>query len=146
MLLVDTNVLVDTANADSPFHSQSHAFLTRQREDRAPWYATWPVIYEFLRVATHRKVLPTPWSATRAWEFVAATLLAAPGFSVLLPTPRHATVAEQTLKEFAGLSGNVMHDLHTAVLLREHGIRRIVTRDVDFHRFRFLEVVDPADA
>ena len=28
--------------------------------------------------------------------------------------------------------------------MREHGIRRIYTRDVDFHRFPFLEVVDPA--
>jgi predicted nucleic acid-binding protein len=27
--------------------------------------------------------------------------------------------------------------------MREHGIARIVTRDTDFHRFGFLEVVDP---
>ena len=36
-----------------------------------------------------------------------------------------------------------IHDAHTAILMREHGIRRIVTRDADFHRFPFLEVVDP---
>jgi predicted nucleic acid-binding protein len=36
-----------------------------------------------------------------------------------------------------------VHDLHTAVLMREHGISRIVTRDADFRRFRFLDVVDP---
>jgi predicted nucleic acid-binding protein len=29
------------------------------------------------------------------------------------------------------------------VLLREHGIARICTRDADFHRFPFLTVVDP---
>ena len=29
--------------------------------------------------------------------------------------------------------------------MREHGIRRIYTRDTDFHRFRFLEVVDPIE-
>ena len=34
-------------------------------------------------------------------------------------------------------------DAHTAVLMREHGIRCIVTRDTDFHRFPFLESVDP---
>ena len=34
-------------------------------------------------------------------------------------------------------------DAHTAILMHEHGIRRIVTRDADFHRFPFLEVVDP---
>jgi uncharacterized protein len=27
--------------------------------------------------------------------------------------------------------------------MREHGIKRIITRDTDFHRFSFLEVVDP---
>jgi len=27
--------------------------------------------------------------------------------------------------------------------MREHGIRRIVTRDTDFHRFPFLESFDP---
>lgn len=29
--------------------------------------------------------------------------------------------------------------------MREHGIKRIYTRDTDFHRFPFLEPVDPAD-
>lgn len=39
-----------------------------------------------------------------------------------------------------------MHVAHTAVLMREHGIERIFTRDTDFHRFPFLETVDPTDA
>jgi predicted nucleic acid-binding protein len=34
-------------------------------------------------------------------------------------------------------------DARTAILMREHGIRRICTRDTDFHRFPFLEVIDP---
>ena len=37
-------------------------------------------------------------------------------------------------------------DAHTAVLMREHGVRRIYTRDTDFHRFPFIEVVDPLQA
>jgi len=36
-----------------------------------------------------------------------------------------------------------MHDLRTAALMREHGIKRIYTRDTDFHRFPFLEPIDP---
>ncbi len=39
--------------------------------------------------------------------------------------------------------GNLAHDLHTTVLMREHGISRICTRDTDFRRFPFLTVVDP---
>ena len=30
-----------------------------------------------------------------------------------------------------------------AILMREHGIRRVTTRDTDFHRFSFLEAIDP---
>ena len=36
-----------------------------------------------------------------------------------------------------------MHDLHTAVLMREHSISRICTPDQDFRQFPFLDVVDP---
>jgi len=41
------------------------------------------------------------------------------------------------------LSGNLLLNAQTAILMKEHGIRTIYTRDTDFHRFPFLEVVDP---
>ncbi len=41
------------------------------------------------------------------------------------------------------LAGNILHDAHTAILMREHGIGRIHTRDAAFHRFDVLDVVDP---
>jgi predicted nucleic acid-binding protein len=41
------------------------------------------------------------------------------------------------------VAGNLVHDAHTAALMREHGIRRIYTRDTDFHRFPFVEPIDP---
>ena len=66
------------------------------------------------------------------------------GLGVLVPTHRHAEVVSEVLNEIPHLSGNLMHDAGTAVLMREHGIGKIVTRDVDFHRFPFLEPVDPS--
>jgi predicted nucleic acid-binding protein len=47
------------------------------------------------------------------------------------------------VEEVPGLAGNLWHDAETASLMREHGIRRICTRDTDFHRFPFLEAIDP---
>jgi predicted nucleic acid-binding protein len=47
------------------------------------------------------------------------------------------------IAEVSHAAGNLMHDVHTAVLMREHGIRRICTRDTDFYGFPFLEVIDP---
>jgi len=70
-------------------------------------------------------------------------LLASPGLGLLIPTPRHADIAGRVIAELPHRAGNLLHDAHTAILMREHGIRRICTRDTDFHQFLFLEVIDP---
>ncbi len=142
MLVVDTNVLVYVADSDSPFHAACRQWLERQRRSADAWYTTWPILYEFLRVTTHPRVMRSPWAVSEAWGFVTA-LLASPGLALLTPTQRHEEVAGQVIAEMPHLAGNLLHDAHTAVLMREHGIRRICTRDTDFHRFPFLEVVDP---
>src|SRR5680860_1096259 len=118
-----------------------------QREERrrgaAPWYVTWSIAYEFLRAVTHPRVLRRPWSSIDAWTYLEA-VLASPGCGVLTPTDRHAATLRSVLDEQGpALAGNIVHDAHTAVLMREHGVRRVATRDTDFHRFPFLEVVDP---
>jgi predicted nucleic acid-binding protein len=56
---------------------------------------------------------------------------------------RHDTGARSVFTEVRDVRGNLVHDAHTAILMREHGIREIYTRDTDFHRFSFLRVVDP---
>jgi len=142
VLAVDTNVLVYAADADSQFHRPCRDWLERQRARPDAWYITWSIIYEFLRVTTHPRVMRRPWSAPAAWEFVSA-LLASPGLGILVPTQRHADVAQDVILELPHLAGNLLHDAHTAILMREHGISRICTRDTDFSRFPFLDVIDP---
>ncbi|MBV9086736.1 MAG: PIN domain-containing protein [Acidobacteriaceae bacterium] len=140
--MVDTNVLVYAADQDSPFHGACRDWLERQRARAEAWYTTWGILYEFVRVTTHLRVMRRPWSAPSAWAFVGA-LLASPGLGVLIHTQRHADVAGEVIAELPHLAGNLIHDAHTAVLMREHGIRRVCTRDTDFHQFPFVEVVDP---
>ena len=142
MVLVDTYVLVYAANSNSPYHQKCRSWLEGQRARSDAWYSTWQIIYEFLRVTTHPRVLRKPWSIGDAWGFVAA-LLASPGLEILVPTSRHADVARKVFEELSFLGGNLVHDAHVAILMREHGIRRICTRDADFHRFPFIEVMDP---
>lgn len=74
MLVVDTNVLVYAADAGSPFHRPCRAWLERQRRLAGAWYSTWAILYEFLRVTTHPRVMRHPWSVQHAWGFVAAVL------------------------------------------------------------------------
>jgi toxin-antitoxin system PIN domain toxin len=142
MFVVDTNVLVYAADEDAPAHAVCRSALEEWRRQRSAWYTTWGIVYEFLRVTTHPRVLRNPWSANKAWEFVDA-VLASPALGILVETDRHGAVVDEVVQETPHLAGNLIHDAHTAILMREHGIRRIYTRDTDFHRFSFLEVVDP---
>lgn len=142
MFVVDTNVLLYAANADAPEHEVCLELLESWRVQPTPWYTTWGILYEFLRVATHPRVFERPWNARDAWRYVEA-LLASPGLRVLSETERHAQIAAEVLLRVPGLAGNLLFDARTAVLMSEHGVRRIYTRDADFHRFSFLEVLDP---
>ncbi len=142
MFLVDTNILVYAADRNSPYYARCSGLLEEWRRQAPAWYSTWAIFYEFLRLVTHPRVLRHPWTATAAWGFV-ESLLASPSLRILTATEQHAAVAAQVFGDLPHLSGNLMHDAHTAVLMREHGVRRIYTRDTDFHRFPFLEPVDP---
>src|SRR5437867_12726284 len=142
MFVVDTNVLVYAADQDALAHKHCRELADGWRRQSSAWYLSWPIVYEFLRVSTHPRVFRKPWPVQRAWQFIEA-LLASPGLGVLLPTGRHAAVAAEVIGELPFLAGNLMHDAHRSVLMREHGIRRVYTRDTDFHRFPFLEPVDP---
>ena len=142
MFVVDTNVLVYAANADAKEHARCRALLEGWRQRGGAWYLTWGICYEFLRVVTHPRVLSHPWTAAEAWGFLAA-VQGSPGLAMLVPTDRHARVLEEVIAEVPQLGGNLVHDTATAVLMKEHGIRRICTRDTDFHRFPFVEPVDP---
>ncbi len=142
MFVVDTNVLVYAADSSAPEHARCRALLERWRRQPGAWYLTWGNCYEFLRVITHPRVLRRPWTSAAAGEFL-AVLQQSPGLSMLVPTDRHAAVLAQVAEEVPIISGNLWHDAETAVLMREHGIRRICTRDTDFARFPFVEIVDP---
>lgn len=142
MLVFDTNVLLYAADEGSEYHEACRHWVEEARRDPSPAFLTWNICYEFLRVSTHRRAFRSPWSPVEAQGFIAA-LLASPGIALLLATRRHSAVLEQTVTELPDVRGNQMHDLHTAVLMREHGVSRICTRDTGFHRFPFLTVVDP---
>lgn len=142
MFVVDTNVLVYAADIRAPEHARCRALLERWRAQPGAWYLTWGNCYEFLRVVTHPRVLRQPWTSEAAGAFL-AVLRESPGLSMLVPTDRHAAVLADVVSEVPMIAGNLWHDAETAVLMREHGIRRICTRDTNFARFPFLEVVDP---
>jgi toxin-antitoxin system PIN domain toxin len=142
MFVVDTNVLIYAANESCTEHGRCRDLLDQWRTQASAWYVTWGILYGFVRVTIHPRVLPHPWETLQAWRFVEA-LIASPSLCVLTETELHAQVCADVLKVVPQLTGNLITDLHVAVLMKEHGIRTIYTRDADFHRFPFLDVRDP---
>lgn len=142
MFVVDTNILVYAVDRAAPLHGVCLAFLEEKRRSAAVWYITWGIAYEFMRVTTHPRVFRQPLSISQAWRFIHA-LTASPAVGLLEPTDRHARIAQAVFEELPHIAGNLVHDATTAILMREHGLRVIYTRDTDFHRFSFLQPVDP---
>lgn len=141
MFVADANILIDAAQHHSPFHAPCKKLVESWRQQGVQWFVTWGICFEFLRVATHPAVYRSPASAAEAWNILDE--LFSSGLSVLAPTSNFSELVGEYLRDNPQTAGNIMHDLHIALLMRDHGLRRIYTRDTDFHRFPFLEVIDP---
>jgi predicted nucleic acid-binding protein len=142
MFVVDTNILAYSADPDSEFYLACRRRVEIWREQTSPWYVTWNICYEFLRLCTHPRVFRRPWTVTQGWRFL-ESIFDSPSAGILLPTARHLALLGEVIAELPQLRGNILHDAHTAVLMREHGIKEIYTHDTDFHRFPFVRVIDP---
>jgi toxin-antitoxin system PIN domain toxin len=145
VFLVDTNILLYAVNPAAPEFRAASAEIERYRRGDQLWFLTWGVIYEFLRVSTHRAVFERPLSLERAVSWIEA-LRAGQGFRLLAETERHFDVIRDLSAKHPRLAGNPVHDLHTAAIMLEHGVAEIRTADTDFHQFPFLRVVNPLSA
>lgn len=142
MFVVDTNLLIYAATRQSPEHQRALSLVDQWRKGDEQFFATWPIVYEFLRLTTHPGAWSRPISFQDAWSFV-QSLLRSPRFGLLVETDRHAGVFDDLARQYPRLAGNIFHDFHTVVLMKEHGITEIRSADMDFHRFGFLRAVNP---
>ncbi len=142
MFVVDTNILIYGTNEDAPEFGVCRRLLEAWCGQPGIRHVTWGILYDFLRITTHPRVLEHPWTVGDAWDFV-EKLLAAPGLSVLTETELHAQIAGQFFRQHRLTSGNLIFDAHTAILTAELGMTKIYTRDTDFHKFSTVKVVDP---
>jgi toxin-antitoxin system PIN domain toxin len=142
--LLDTNVLLGAAFKEAQQHEECLAAVRITLAGRAPWCLSWVNVYEFLRVATHRRVFPNPMPFEQARQQM-DSLLNHPAFTMLQETPRHTEVLAEVAKLSGTVSGNFVHDCHIAALMRENDVKSIVTLDTHFRRFGILEVLGPAD-
>lgn len=83
-----------------------------------------------------------PLSAEQALAFL-TPILTSDLVSILVETARHEDALRATVRDLGRPAGNLFHDVHTAVLMREHGVTEIMTADLDFRKFPFVIATDP---
>ena len=141
-LIIDTNILLYAANNATPQHEGCRGFLQEAVAIGDICFLPENVVYEFLRVATHPRVFPNPLPTSDAVAFLSA-LLAVASFKILSASENHFQILRALVTELGRPSGNFFFGVHTVALMREHGIRRIATADMDFAKFRDLDVISP---
>jgi toxin-antitoxin system PIN domain toxin len=138
---VDVTLLLYASDRASPYHPAAFRFLEERRSQPELFCIAWQTLMSYLRIATHPSIFAEPLSPSEALGNVAA----------LLGLRQVRALSEQegfldVYREIAGtfpVRGNLVPDAHLAAILRQHGIRTLYTRDVDFRRFGFLEIRDP---
>ena len=139
MVLVDTNILLHAINSDSPGCERASFALEGLINSLENWALSWGILYEFLRVATHPRVFPNPWNLDSAYAYV-KDWVSDENCTVIGESHDHNEVLSASMDDVGRLSGNILHDFHHAVLMREHGISEILTLDKDFRVFPWIRI------
>lgn len=137
---VDANILVYAVNEDADEHAPALALLEGLGQGPEIVYLFWPTIIGFLRIVTHRGILPNPLSITDAVQTI-GDLLSRPH----VRTPGESPGFWELYLDTGGARAraNDVPDAHLAALMRQHGVGQIHTRDRGFRRFTGIEVRDP---
>src|SRR5713226_3724984 len=137
---VDANILVYASNQGDPVHPKAIQLIQRLAAGPDLLYLFWPVVLGYLRIVTHPAILPKPLTAREATTN-AEGLLQRPH----VRTPGEADgfweLFRQTSRDQA--RGNEVSDAHLITLMRQHGVRRIYSRDIGLRRYTDVDVVDP---
>jgi len=140
-LTLDANVLLYASDRESTYRGRAIDELERHAAGPEPLYLFWPVVMAYVRISTHPSVFSRPLALSDAVANVERLL-----------RRRHVrTPAEEEgfWRVFAGAAseatarGDLVPDTHIVALMRQHGVRTIVTRDRDFRRFDGIKVRDP---
>lgn len=139
-MLVDANILVYSADRESPFHEQARSWLSEQLGGDRTIGMPWQNLYAFVRIMTGKWAMRNPVEPAAAWQVVEDWL-----DSPLVWTPEpgygHRQIASRLIKRYEP-RGNLLTDTMLASLAIEHGLT-ICSADTDFARFSEIEWHNP---
>ena len=132
MQLPDTNVLLYSVNPLSPHRDQAARWLETSFDGATGIAFAWLALVGFIRLSTHRAILPKPLAVADAVGMV-EEWLSHPRARIVHPTERHADVLARLLL-VAGTAGNLTNDAHIAALAIDHNCT-VGSFDNDFKLF-----------
>ncbi len=141
MQALDTSLLAYAVNRHAPEHARAARVVETLADGALPWALPWPALHEFLRLVTHRHAVARTLSPADAWAFVEA-LLASRSVRLIGAGEGHAAALAGVLASLPPGAG-VPAGLEVAAVLREHGVRELLSADEGMKRFAFLSVLDP---
>ena len=137
---VDANILIYASNASDPVHARALKLVKDLAAGPDLFYLFWPVVLGYLRIVTHPAILPRPLSphdaATNADSLLSRSHVRSPGEEAGFWELFRKTGRDRE-------RGNAVPDTHLVTLMRQHGVRRVYSRDNSLRRFQDIEVIDP---
>ena len=137
----DVNVLVYATHRASPFHDKAKALVERFLAGPELVYLLWPVVFGYLRIVTHPRLLDAPLTPNVAIDNI-EQFVCQPHVRLVGEIegfwPIYRRVADTTKPK-----GNLVPDAHLVAVMRQHGISTIWSGDRDFRKFDGITVRDP---
>lgn len=138
---LDANVLLYASDASSEFHEVALKTLHESAEGAGLLYLFWPVLMAYLRISTHPSIFANPLSSEDAIanisQLVKRANVRTPGESENFLQTFHESTAGMIVR------GNLVPDAHVVALMRQYGVKTIISHDRDFRKFDGIKVVDP---
>lgn len=142
MIIPDVNLLIYAYNEAAPRHVDARAWWETLLSNPNRVGLPWAVIFGFVRLVTHPRVLTDPLHPSTALDHVEAWLARA-DVQIVEPGPRHLSIV-RNLFEATGVAASLTTDTHIAALAIEHQCE-LHSNDADFARFPGLRWRNPLD-
>lgn len=143
MITIDANLIIYAYHSSTPQHFAARRWFEQVVSGAEPVRLAWSTIHTFLRILTHPRIFPRPFSVAEARSLV-DEWFARPSVAILEPGERYWDIFRELLVR-GQARGNLVMDAHLAALAIEHGAM-LCTADKDFTRFEGLRLLNPLDA
>ena len=140
MVTPDVNILLYAYNIGDERHGAAKRWLEDALSSKEVFAFNWHVINAFLRIASHPRSFPRPFSITEITTIV-QQWLDTPNIQILVPTARHWDIFRDLIID-GQATGPLVMDAHLAALAIEHDAT-LATTDRDFTRFSTLKIINP---